>query len=78
MNSIDLMMDALANQLLRLTNEDLSEEQLDKEINRSKAVNETVRTMTSVGAMCISARKVSEEYGIDVRTVLPKELSEGG
>ena len=72
-----LMIEALQDQLLALTNRDLKGEELAEEMRRSRAVNETVNTMTNVGKMAMQAAKLTAEYGEEFNKDIPKELKAG-
>lgn len=72
-----LMIEALQDQLLALTNRDLKGEELAEEMRRSRAVNETVNTMTNVGKMAMQAAKLTADYGEDITKDIPKELKAG-
>lgn len=47
----------------RLTNEDLSAEDLDKEIKRSDALQRIARTVIDNGSLALQAKKHLDEYG---------------
>ncbi len=47
----------------RLTNEDLSAEDLDKEIKRSEALQKVAKTVIENGTLALQARKYLDEYG---------------
>lgn len=47
----------------RLTNEDLSAEDLDKEIKRSDALQRIARTVIDNGSLVLQAKKHLDEYG---------------
>lgn len=47
----------------RLTNEDLSVEELDTEIKRSDALQKIARTIIDNGALALQAKKHLDEYG---------------
>lgn len=53
----------LFQELDRLTNEDLSEEDLDKEIKRSEALQKVAKTVIENGALALQAKKYVDEYG---------------
>lgn len=53
----------LFQELDRLTNEDLSEEELDKEIKRSEALQKVAKTVIENGALALQAKKYVDEYG---------------
>lgn len=47
----------------RLTNEDLSEEELDKEIKRSDSLQKIAKTIIDNGSLALQAKKHLDEYG---------------
>lgn len=49
--------------LERLTNEDLSDEELDKEIKRNEAIQKTAKTIIENGALALQVKKHLDEYG---------------
>lgn len=53
----------LFQELDRLTNEDLSEEDLDKKIKRSEALQKVAKTVIENGALALQAKKYVDEYG---------------
>lgn len=53
----------LFQELDRLTNEDLSDEELDKEIKRSEALQRVAKTVIENGALALQAKKYVDEYG---------------
>lgn len=53
----------LFQKLDRLTNEDLSEEELDKEIKRSEALQKVAKTVIENGTLALQAKKYVDEYG---------------
>ena len=57
--------------LERLTNEDLSDEELDKEIKRNEAIQKTAKTIIDNGTLALQAKKHLDEYGAGQNVVLP-------
>lgn len=55
----------------RLNDDELSEEQLDKEIKRSEAVQKVAKTIIESGALALSAKKHLDEYGQGDAVQLP-------
>ena len=55
----------------RLTNEDLSAEELDKEIKRSDALQKIAKTVIDNGALALQAKKYLDEYGQCGKVELP-------
>lgn len=54
--------DHLFEQLERLNDEDLSQEELEKEINRSKAITDVAQTIINNGSLMLKAIESSNEY----------------
>lgn len=54
----------LFEELERLNDEDLKDEELDKEINRSKAITDVAQTIINNGELMFKAQKHYDEYGI--------------
>lgn len=61
----------LFQELDRLTNEDLSEEELDKEIKRSDALQKIAKTVIDNGFLALQAKKHLDEYGQGDKVELP-------
>lgn len=55
----------------RLTNEDLSAEELDKEIKRSDSLQKVAKTIIENGALALQAKKYLDEYGQGDNVELP-------
>ena len=55
----------------RLTNEDLSAEELDKEIKRSDALQKVAKTIIDNGTLALQAKKYLDEYGKGDAVELP-------
>lgn len=55
----------------RLTNEDLSAEELDKEIKRSDALQKIAKTVIDNGSLALQAKKYLDEYGQGDNVELP-------
>lgn len=53
----------LFEQLERLQDDELTDEQLEKEITRSKAVQGIAKTIIENGALALNAKKHMDEYG---------------
>ena len=53
----------LFQELDRLTNDDLSAEELDKEIKRSDALQKVAKTIIDNGTLALQAKKHLDEYG---------------
>lgn len=61
----------LFQELDRLTNEDLSAEELDKEIKRSDALQKIAKTVIDNGTLALHAKKYLDEYGEGGNVELP-------
>lgn len=55
----------------RLTNEDLSVEDLDKEIKRSDALQKIAKTIIDNGMLALQAKKHLDEYGQGDKVEIP-------
>lgn len=58
-------------QLERLCDEDLDDEELDKEIKRSEAVQKIAKTIIDNGELALKARKHMDEYGTEKDAKIP-------
>lgn len=57
--------------LERLNDDELGEEELDKEIKRSEAVQKVAKTIIDNGALALQAKKHLDEYGQGDKVELP-------
>lgn len=55
----------------RLNDDELNDEQLDKEIKRSKAVQEIAKAIIANGALALNAQKHYDDYGKDITVESP-------
>lgn len=55
----------------RLNDDSLSEEELEKEIKRSDAVQKVAKTIIDNGALALRAKQHFDEYGIDNNVSMP-------
>lgn len=55
----------------RLNDDELTEEQLDKEIKRSEAVQKIAKTIIDNGSLALQAKKHMDEYGQGANVELP-------
>ena len=55
----------------RLNDDDLTNEDLEKEIKRSEAVQKVAKTIIDNGTLALQAKKHFDEYGIDSRVEMP-------
>lgn len=69
--SLNDLNDYLFEALERLTNDDLTDEQLDREIKRNEAIQKTAKTIIENGALALQAKKHLDEYGAGQNVVLP-------
>ena len=57
--------------LERLNDEDLSEEEIEKEIKRSEAVAKVAKTIVDSGTLALQAKKHMDEYGHNGSVEMP-------
>ena len=55
----------------RLNDDSLSLEELEKEIKRSKAVQEVAKTIINAGSLALNAKKHLDEYGNGDNVCIP-------
>lgn len=55
----------------RLNDDELTDEQLEKEIKRSEAVQKVAKTIIDNGALALQAKKHLDEYGTGDNVELP-------
>lgn len=55
----------------RLNDDSLTDEELEKEIKRSEAVQKVAKTIIDNGALALQAKKHFDEYGIDNNVEIP-------
>ena len=55
----------------RLQDDDLSPEELDKEIKRSEAVQKVAKVIIDNGSLALAAKKHFDEYGINQNVEMP-------
>lgn len=55
----------------RLNDDELTEEQLDKEIKRSEAVQKVAKTIIENGSLALQTKKHLDEYGQGGKVELP-------
>ena len=65
-------------QLEKLGDEDLSEEELDKEIRRSEAIAKVSEQIIKTGELQFKAMKHMDEYGYEREKAVPKMLEVKG
>lgn len=71
--SIDLN-NHLFEQLERLNDEDLTDEQLEKEIERSKAMTSIARVIIDNGRLALDAQEMKAKYNYEDAIEIPKML----
>lgn len=62
-NTLSDLNNYLFEQLERLQDDELTDEQLEKEITRSKAVQGIAKTIIENGVLALDAKKHMDEYG---------------
>ncbi len=72
-NKLDDLNNILFEQLERLNDEDLTDEELEKEIKRSKALNDTATVIVDNANLALQAKKYLDSYGVE-RTPVPSVL----
>lgn len=70
-NTLNDLNNYLFEQIERLNDDELSEDQLEKEIKRSEAVQKVARTIIENGQLALSAKKHMDEYGQGQSVELP-------
>lgn len=55
----------------RLNDDDLTDEQLEKEIRRSEAVQKVAKVIIDNGSLALQAQKHFDEYGIETTVEMP-------
>ena len=70
-NTLTDLNNYLFEQIERLNDDELSEDQLEKEIKRSEAVQKVARTIIENGQLALSAKKHIDEYGQGQSVELP-------
>lgn len=74
-NTLTDLNNHLFESLERLMDEDMTEEQMQKEITRSRAVTAVAETIIQNGELALKTMKHMDEYGIDVqKKALPPML----
>lgn len=61
----------------RLNDDELSDEELDREIKRSEATQKIAKTIIDNASLALTAKKHFDEYGIDNNVEIPL-LNAGG
>lgn len=55
----------------RIMDDELSDEELEKEIKRSETVQKVAKTIIDNGALALQAQKHFDEYGIETKVEMP-------
>lgn len=70
-NTLTDLNNYLFEQIERLNDDELSDDQLEKEIKRSEAVQKVARMIIENGQLALSAKKHMDEYGQGQSVELP-------
>ena len=70
-NTLTDLNNYLFEQIERQNDDELTDEQLEKEIRRSDAVGKIAKTIIDNGALALQARKHFDEYGNDTNVEIP-------
>lgn len=70
-NTLSDLNNYLFESIERLNDDDLSDEELEKEIKRSEAVQKVAKTIIDNGTLALQAKKHFDEYGIDHNANMP-------
>lgn len=70
-NKLSDLNDHLFESIERLNDDSLSDEELEKEIKRSEAVQKIAKAIIDNGSLALQAKKHFDEYGIDNNIELP-------
>ena len=76
-NTIGDLNNYLFESIERLMDDELSNEDLEKEIKRTEAIQKVAKTIIDNGALALSAKRHFDEYGIQNNVEIPL-LSVGG
>lgn len=80
MSKLDDLNEYLSLSLDRITNDDLSDEDLDREIKRAASVTKIAQTIINNGNLALSAMNAANEYGFNAKNPeknIPKMLEVG-
>lgn len=80
MSKLDDLNEYLFLSLDRITNDDLSDEDLDREIKRAASVTKIAQTIINNGNLALSAMNAANEYGFNAKNPeknIPKMLEVG-
>lgn len=63
MNNLNDLNEILFNQIRKLENDDLTDEQLDREIRKSESITKTATVILKNAELALDAQKQFDEYG---------------
>ena len=72
-NNLSALNDYLFESIERIQSDELSDEELDREIKRAEAVTEVAKVIVQNGELALKVMKYTEEYGTE-RPVIPAML----
>lgn len=72
-NKLDDLNNILFEQLERLNDEDLTDEELEKEIKRSHLITKTAKVIINNATLALNAKKYLDTYGTE-RSAVPEML----
>ncbi len=70
-NTLSDLNNYLFESIERLLDDDLTDEQLEKEIKRTETVQKVAKTIIDNGALALQARKHMDEYGNGEKVEMP-------
>jgi hypothetical protein len=70
-NKLSDLNNILFESIERLNDDELTAEELDKEIKKSDAIQKVARTIIDNAALALQAQKHFDEYGIDRKVEMP-------
>lgn len=70
-NTLSDLNNYLFESIERLNDDELTDEQLEREIKRSEAVQKVAKTIIDNGNLALQAQKHFDEYGIEKKVALP-------
>lgn len=70
-NKISDLNNILFESIERLNDDELTDEELDKEIKKSEAIQKVAKTIIDNATLALQAQKHFDEYGIDRKVEMP-------
>ncbi len=70
-NTLSDLNNYLFESIERVMDDDLSDEELEREIKRSEAVQKVAKTIIDNGALALQAQKHFDEYGTETKVEMP-------